>query len=240
MTRLAILLLLVLAACDRVLEVGQPPPLSPVAMSEEHLAMMSPGLPIETQPILAPAELTAASLWTGERGSLLGDRRAMTRGDILTVVIEIDDSASISNASGRSRSSSQDLAIPEFLALPQIIDQNGPNLDPAVGLTSSSAYSGDGSVSRNEQLTLRIAATVTEVLPNGVLQIQGRQEVRVNNELRELLVDGYARPADITRQNEITYDKIAAARISYGGRGLISDVQRPRWADEISEVLLPF
>ncbi|NDU99506.1 flagellar basal body L-ring protein FlgH [Pseudoroseicyclus tamaricis] len=244
MTRLlaaAAIALLAVAGCDRTLEVGQPPPLTPVAMTEEHLAMMSPGLPIETSPVLSPAPIAGASLWTGERGSLLGDRRAMTRGDIMTVVIEIDDSASFNNASGRSRSGGQDLSIDEFLALPQWIDNNGgPNLSPAVGVNSSSSFSGDGSVSRNEQLELRVAATVTEVLPNGVLQIQGRQEVRVNNEVRELLVDGYVRPADITRQNEITYDKIAAARISYGGRGIISDVQRPRWGAEISEVMLPF
>ncbi|WP_373357010.1 flagellar basal body L-ring protein FlgH [Pseudoroseicyclus sp. CXY001] len=232
---------LALSACERMSEVGQPPPMTPVAFSDEHMAMMQPGLPIEMQPVLGPETLTAASLWTGERGSLLGDRRAMTRGDILTVVIEIDDSASFNNASGRSRSGSQDLAIDEFFALPQFIDNNGgPNMSPAVGLSSSSAFAGDGSVTRTEQLTLRVAATVTEVLPNGVLQIQGRQEVRVNNEIRELLVDGYVRPADITRQNEITYDKIAAARISYGGRGMISDVQRPRWAAEATELMLPF
>ena len=107
-------------------------------------------------------------------------------------------------------------------------------------LDSSGSSGGDGSVSRQEELTLRVAATVMEVLPNGVLSIQGTQEVRVNFELRELLVSGYIRPADISRQNEITYDKIAAARISYGGRGQITDVQQPRIGQQIADIILPF
>jgi flagellar L-ring protein precursor FlgH len=95
-------------------------------------------------------------------------------------------------------------------------------------------------VSRKEKLTLRVAATVVEELPNGVLRIEGQQEVRVNYELRELIVTGYVRPADISRQNEITYDKIAGARISYGGRGQITEVQQPRYGQQITDVILPF
>ena len=86
----------------------------------------------------------------------------------------------------------------------------------------------------------RVAATVVDVLPSGILSIAGNQEVRVNFELRELLVTGYVRPADISRQNEITYDKIASARISYGGRGQITDVQQPRWGQQVSDIVLPF
>jgi flagellar L-ring protein precursor FlgH len=187
--------------------------------------------------------LTAASLWTRDRGSLLGDRRAVSRGDILTVVIEIDDRAEISNSSDRSRSGSQQLGIPQLLGLPQRIDNalpTGASLANALQLDSSSNASGDGSVKRNERLELRVAATILNVLPNGVLSIVGNQEVRVNNELRELNVTGYVRPEDITRQNEITYDKIAQARISYGGRGQITDMQQPRYGQQALEAILPF
>jgi len=95
-------------------------------------------------------------------------------------------------------------------------------------------------VRRNEKLTLRVAATVTDVLPNGVLAIAGNQEVRVNFEMRELLVSGFVRPEDISRQNQITYDKIASARVSYGGRGQISDMQQPRYGQQALDMVLPF
>jgi len=95
-------------------------------------------------------------------------------------------------------------------------------------------------VARREKLTLRVAATITEKLPNGVLRIQGSQEVRVNFEVRELVVQGFVRPEDISRQNEITYDKIAGARISYGGRGQITDVQQPRYGQQVADIILPF
>ena len=115
-----------------------------------------------------------------------------------------------------------------------------PDMADAVGLGSTSSTKGKGSVKRKEKLTLRIAATIVDILPNGVLAISGSQELRVNFELRELLVTGYVRPEDISRQNEITYDKIASARVSYGGRGQISDMQQPRVGQQILHRILPF
>jgi len=197
-------------------------------------------LPLTTQ---ARRPVDAASLWSGGRQSLLGDRRAMQRGDILTVVIEIDEEAQISNSTSRSRDGSENLSIPQLFGVPQRLNEKlpeGATMADAVSVTSGSSSGGDGSVSRQEELTLRVAATVMEVLPNGVLAIQGSQEVRVNFELRELLVTGYVRPADISRQNEITYDKIAAARISYGGRGQITDMQQPRYGQQALDMILPF
>lgn len=226
--------------CARLENVGKRPDFSPISGTQEHSAMAMVGLPEQLYPT-EPGD--AASLWSGDSRSLLGDRRASHRGDIMTVVIEIDEKAEISNSTSRSRSGSETLQIPNLLGIPQRIDQElpaGASLAEAVGTTSSSASGGDGSVSRNEKLTLRIAATVTEKLPNGVLRIQGSQEVRVNFEIRELLVTGFVRPGDISRQNEITYDKIASARISYGGRGQITDVQQPRYGQQIADIILPF
>lgn len=184
-----------------------------------------------------------ASLWSGDHTSLFGDRRAFTTGDILTVIIEIDDEAEISNSTSRSRSSQENLGLPHLLGFPQRRNASlpdGASLDTAVEFDATSANKGNGSVRRNEKLTLRIAATVVDVLPNGVLRIEGTQEVRVNFELRELFISGFARRADIKRQNEITYDKMASARISYGGRGQISDVQQPRLGQQVLDALLPF
>lgn len=229
-----------LLACARGDHIGKAPSFSNPSESPEHSAMVSRALPtsLETR---APQD--QASLWSRQRGSLLGDRRAMQRGDIMTVVIEIDERAEISNASARSRGGSETLGIPQLAGIPQRLDEKlpeGASSSELVSINSNSSSNGDGSVRRNEKLTLRVAATVLDVLPNGVLSISGAQELRVNFELRELLVSGYVRPADISRQNEITYDKIAAARISYGGRGQITDVQQPRIGQQILDVVLPF
>ncbi|CTQ33237.1 flagellar basal body L-ring protein FlgH [Jannaschia rubra] len=227
-------------ACGRLSDVGQPPEMTPVTRSNESLAMAAPP-PVD---ILAERDpLRASSLWTGNRQSLLGDRRASVRGDILTVVVEIDERAEIDNASNRSRSGSESLQMPELFGLPQAVQDSmpeGSSLANAVGTSSQSSSKGAGGVRRKERLMLRVAATVVDVQPNGVLRIEGRQEVRVNFELREMLVTGYVRPGDISRQNEITYDKIAAARISYGGRGQITDVQQPRYGQQVADIVLPF
>ena len=231
---------LVLAGCTSVDEIGRPPSFTPLMEGREHSAMFSPGLP---EAVERRSVLDSSSLWRGDRKSLLGDRRALRRGDIMTVVIEIDDKAEISNSTSRSRNGSEDVSIPNFLGVPQRIEEGWPvGSDPKtpIGLNSKSAAKGDGSVRRKEKLTLRVAATIVDVLPNGVLQIEGQQEVRVNFELRELLVSGYVRPADISRQNEITYDKIASAKVSYGGRGQITDVQQPRYGQQILDAVLPF
>ncbi|MET4128925.1 flagellar basal body L-ring protein FlgH [Roseovarius sp. MBR-6] len=238
--RVVLLVGLAVAGCGRMDHIGKPPSFTPTMNSTEQLAMLDPGLPLESAGRVPVQE---ASLWDGGRKSLLGDRRAARRGDILTVVVEIDEEAEISNTTDRARTGSENLGIPDFFGLPQRINRNlpeGASLDQAVGITSSSRSGGDGSVSRSEELTLRVAATVMQVLPNGVLEIQGSQEVRVNFELRELLVTGFVRPEDISRQNEITYDKIAAARISYGGRGQITDVQQPRIGQQVLDAILPF
>lgn len=229
-----------LLACQRLEQVGKAPDLTPIEAGDEFFAMTTQPMPTSNPYPRGNAE---SSLWSGSRGSLLGDRRAGQRGDILTVVIEIDDQAEISNSSGRSRSGSDSLSVPGLLGIPQRINEklpDGASMNEAYATDSSSSYKGNGSVARKEKLTLRVAATILDRLPNGVLRIQGSQEVRVNFEVRELIVSGFVRPEDVSRQNEITYDKIAGARISYGGRGQITDVQQPRIGQQVADVLLPF
>jgi flagellar L-ring protein precursor FlgH len=229
-----------ISACGRSDHLGKAPSFSEPVESAEHSAMVSPGLPIRIE---KQRPVDQASLWSGTRQSLLGDRRAIQRGDIMTVVIEIDERAEISNATSRSRSGTENLGIPQLAGLPQRLDgelPEGASSSELVSVNSNSSSSGDGSVKRNEKLTLRVAATIVDVLPNGVLSISGSQELRVNFELRELLVTGYVRPEDISRQNEITYDKIASARVSYGGRGQITDVQQARIGQQVLDAVLPF
>ena len=234
------LCLLAASACGRVDHLGKPPSLTPNTESPEHVAMLWPGLPLHTQ---SQRTVDQSSLWSGGQHSLLGDQRAIKKGDILTVVIELDEKAEFSNDTNRSRVGSESLAVPGLFGLPQRVEESlpdGASLDEAVSIDSASSSRGKGSVKRKEKLTLRVAATVIDVLPNGVLSISGTQELRVNFELRELLVSGYVRPEDISRRNEITYDKIASARVSYGGRGQITDVQQPRYGQQILDSLLPF
>lgn len=246
MIRPALMLTLVLAAaCSRLDHVGAPPPMTaPGETLDEAPAPTARRVALATpapEPPPAPPRARSASLWRSGPASLFGDRRAQGRGDILTVVVEIDEEASISNATERSRTASEDLAVPSLLGAPaQVLESFNVGLDPAVELSSASRSGGDGSVQREEEIALRLAATVVDVLPNGHFVIAGAQEVRVNFELRDLRVQGVIRPQDITRANEITYDKIADARISYGGRGQITDVQQPRYGQQIADIILPF
>jgi flagellar L-ring protein precursor FlgH len=240
MMRFFMVVTLSVAGCSKLDQVGRAPEFSGLEGTNQHYAMYSAALPEEAS-TGAPTE--ASSLWTAGNESLFGDRRAAQRGDILTVVIEIDDSASISNSTGRSRSGQQSSGLPEFLGIPQRLDgllPDGGSFAEAYESESSSTFKGTGSVSRKEKLTLRIAATVVEELPNGVLRVEGQQEVRVNFEMRELIVTGYVRPSDISRNNEITYDKIAGARIAYGGRGQITDVQQPTYGQQVADIVMPF
>lgn len=198
------------------------------------------------QPASAPASMalgrTSGSLWSSDPRSLFGDRRAKKKGDILTVLIEIDDEAELSNSSSRSRSGGENATIGGLYGLEEVVSAvlPGNGLETGVDANSNSTANGQGQVSRNEAISLKIAARVIEVLPTGHLVITGRQEVRVNFELRDLQVVGLIRPEDISRNNDITYDKMAEARISYGGRGHISDVQQARYGQQVWDMISPF
>lgn len=246
LTVVSIVSLTAMAGCSRLENVGQAPSLSPIGGSVDPVSYaVSPARAALAQP--APVTLrrgsNRASLWNSGPASLFGDRRAGRRGDILTVLIEIDDQAQIQNSSNRARSGSESAGVPHLLGLPQALANtlhDGATFDNLAEFNSSSSSSGNGSVQRNEKIALKVAATVVDVLANGHLVVQGNQEVRVNFELRDLQVTGIVRPEDISRQNQITYDKIAGARISYGGRGQITDVQQPRIGQQIADIILPF
>ena len=233
-------LILPLAACSDRATVRQPPAFAPLTPNLEHHALYTAAIPEVTERRRA---IDSSSLWSAGQRSLLGDRRATGAGDILTVVIEIDDRAEITNSTQRGRSGSQSMGMPQLFGLTQALDDilpTGASMADAVSLSSDSAFQGRGTVSRRERMTLRLATTIIERLPNGVMRIEGSQEVRVNNELRELIVTGYIRAEDISRRNEIAYDRIAGARISYGGRGQITQMQQPRYGQQIADIVLPF
>ena len=219
--------------------------------------MTAPGAPKEYVPAASPERLALAmsatrthadedstgSLWRSGPSSLFGDRRARDLGDILTVVVEINEQAEMKNRTDRSRDASEGLSVPNLFGLETLAANVLPGtngINPAIDASSNSSTQGDGNIKREEKLTLQVAATVVRVLPNGHLVIKGSQEVRVNHELRDLQVAGIIRPEDISRRNIVTYEKIADARIAYGGRGVISDVQQPRYGQKVLDAVLPY
>jgi flagellar L-ring protein precursor FlgH len=233
----ALALAVVLAAC------GGPPNMTTIgAQNPESGPMVSAERAALAVPAPEPARYAYqnGSLWYSGPTGLLGDKRARTLGDILTVTIEIDEEATMNNATQRSRDGSESASVGAFFGLAGVLESQIGGVTPELEMGSTSSFNGNGSVKRNEELSLRVAATVVRVLPNGHFVIEGDQEVRVNNELRDLHVAGIVRPEDISRYNEIAYDRIAGARISYGGRGQITSAQQPRWGQRTMDTVMPY
>jgi flagellar L-ring protein FlgH len=232
-----------LAACgagERLANVGKTPQLT---------AIENPTLLPDYQPVSMPmparelGEQQPASLWRQGSRAFFKDQRASRVGDILTVLINIEDEASLDNTSSRSRANNEGLGLDAFLGFESELMNFLPDaVDPSDLVTADSTSNslGTGQTSRSEDIELRIAALITQVLPNGNMVLQGRQEVRVNNEIRELQVVGIIRPEDITAVNTVDYDKIAEARIAYGGRGHITDMQQPRYGQQVYDIVAPF
>ncbi len=199
--------------------VGKAPDFTPIEGGYQHHAMYATPLPRD---IPAETPTDASSLWTADRASLFGERRAQRRGDIMTVVIAIDDSAEISNTSGRSRAGSDTMGMPSLFGIPQRLNEKlpeGASMAEAVNTSSASNYRGYGTVSRNEKLGIAGGGHCGGELPNGVLRIEGQQEVRVNYELRELIVSGYVRPTDISRPDTRSpMTRFRRARVLWGPR----------------------
>lgn len=227
-------------ALDRLSNIGAEPALSPVGKSMEQASRQPVTMPM---PAVEAEVYQANSLWRQGARAFFRDQRARNIGDVLTVNVVIADEASLENESSRSRSNTEDLGIDSVLGLGgklQSILPGDQNLQSLVDIDSSVSNLGTGAVSRTEDIKLNVAAVVVQRLPNGNLVIHGRQEVRVNYEVRELYVAGVVRPEDITPGNTISHDQIAELRVAYGGRGQLSDVQQPRYGTQVLDVILPF
>jgi flagellar L-ring protein precursor FlgH len=234
-------LALMLAGCgagDRLKNVGQAPPLSAIEDPTQTPGYRPVSMPM---PTVEPAVYEANSLWRSGSRAFFRDQRARQVGDILTVTVDISDRAEIENATNRKRSGSEDFGAEGAVGTKLLkVLPGGTEAGAIVDLSAGGSSSGSGSVDRQERLTTTIAAVVTQILPNGNLVIEGRQEIRVNFEMRELVLAGIVRPEDIDSNNTVESSKIAQARISYGGRGQITDVQQPRYGQQVMDILLPF
>ncbi len=222
-------------AASRIGDIGKAPDMNPIAGNvmappASHNAFQSmPDASMETHAAAAQRN----SLWRAGSRQFFKDARASKIGDILTVNIDINDRAKVDNTTTRSRTNNNSASIPSF---PFGLDKAGD----LVNAGSNTANKGSGSVNRSEAISLTIAAVVTQVLPNGNLVIQGRQQVRVNYEMRDLTIAGVVRPEDISGVNTVKHTQIAEARVSYGGKGQITDLQQPGYGQQLYEILMPF
>jgi len=216
-------------------EIGKAPSLSPVGSG-----LRPEKVPIRTKPKPRPVYRAGNSLWQDASANLFSDPRASRIGDILTVKISIKDKATLDNTSNRSRKSNGDLdaGFSYDLTTPGIETSGSGSFKPSV--EAETQTDSEGAIKRSETIDLLVAAVVTNVLPNGNLVISGTQEVRVNFEVRVLEVSGVVRPGDISTKNAVSYDRIAEARISYGGRGRISEIQQPAWGQQVIDALAPY
>ena len=244
----ALALSALLAGCntlDRLQHVGREPELTPIGPSPDHPTPQPISLPMPPPEPMPSAG--SNSLWRSGAKGFFRDQRARRIGDVLTVQITVTDKAALSNATTRSRDNSDSLGVPNFFGLEnklgKILPSGGPgpyDTSSLVAASSKSTNQGSGQVQRAESIQTNVAAMITQVLPNGNLVIAGRQEIRVNFEVRDVYVTGIVRPEDITPQNTIPHDKIAELRVAYGGRGQITDVQQPRYGSQMLDILLPY
>ena len=235
--------LLALSGCgalSKLAEVGRPPELSPISNPVQDPNWRPVSMPMPRAD-LAPTQVN--SLWRSGSRAFFKDQRAALVGDVLTVLVNIADTANLANATGATRAGSEQAGVPNFLGLesqlPKLISKS-LNVNNLVNTNSTNNNTGTGTIKRAETVTLRLAGEVTQVLPNGNLVVAARQEVRVNSELRELTVSGVVRPQDIASDNTVMHDRMAEARIAYGGRGTLTDLQQPRYGQQVLDVLLPF
>ena len=219
------------SAIDRIENIGEAPKLAPV------------GNPADTQLVAAiptppPITHTGNSLWQPGSKSFFHDPRATHVGDVITVNVSIADTAKLSNTTSRSRTNSENAGLTNFFGL----ENSMPGMDPGslVKMGSDNSNVGAGSVNRSESVNMTMAALIAQVLPNGNMVVSGHQQVRVNNELRDLQVSGIVRSEDIAAENTVDLAQIAEARVSYGGNGTVSDVQQPRYGSQLLDVILPW
>lgn len=243
--RLVALILVVslVSGCNtfrRLAELGEPPKMSPVSSPTESPGYRRVALPMPTP---RTAERNANSLWRPGANAFFKDNRANNIGDIITVVIDIEDSAAMENKTELERGNTRNLGIPQILGfetetngwLPEAFDPTN-----AVNIDSEVDNQNGGNIDREEKINLKVAAIITQILPNGNMVLHGRQQMRVNYEMRELEVGGVIRPEDISNANTISFEQIAEARVAYGGRGSLSDRQTPPWGEEMLDIFLPF
>ncbi|MCW3475118.1 flagellar basal body L-ring protein FlgH [Limobrevibacterium gyesilva] len=239
---LVLLLPVLLCGCgslQRLSEVGRPPSMTPSGDPTQEPTYRPMTMPMPAPQVAVPQ---ANALWRSGSRAFFKDQRAALVGDIVTVLVNITDNADLKNNTAANRNSSEGMGVPNLFGLETTIPRvfAGAVASNLVTASSNNGNTGTAELKRNETVALRLAGVITQVLPNGNLVVAARQEVRVNSELRDLQVTGVIRPQDIASDNTVRHDRMAEARIAYGGRGQLTDVQTPRWGQQVMDILLPF
>jgi flagellar L-ring protein precursor FlgH len=224
-------------ALSRLSEVGRPPAMTPSSDPTKDPAWRPLTMPM---PAREPPPNEANALWRSGSRAFFKDQRAAQVGDVVTIVVSMNDAANLKNVTSADRSSTESAGMPEFFGMQALLPKTIADPSKLMSVSSGNNNTGTGQIQRNETVTLRLAGVVTQVLANGNLVVAARQEFLVNNELRELRVTGVVRPQDIASDNTVTHDRMAEARIAYGGRGQLTDLQSARWGQQMMDILLPF
>jgi flagellar L-ring protein precursor FlgH len=225
------------SSLDRLKMIGEQPPLSPVDNPTAKPGYKPVQMPMPTP---QPATYNPNSLWVNGSRAFFKDQRAHQVGDILTVKVNINDTAQFQDQTQVTHTATEDSGITNFIGANTITSTRAPLPGRLLTADANSQSNANGSINRQDQLATNVAAVVTQVLPNGNLVIEGKQEIRLNSEMRQLLVAGVARPEDIDSDNTIDLPKIAEARVAYGGKGTLSKVQGEHYGQQALDVLLPF
>jgi flagellar L-ring protein FlgH len=223
---------------EQLKHLGETPPLSPLKNPTSEPGYKPVQMPM---PVPQPASYNPNSLWRNGSRAFFNDQRAHQVGDILTVKVNINDTAEFQDQTQLQRSTTEDSEITNFLGANTLANPSKSILPGSLLTTNGNTQmNGNGTINRQDQLVTNVAAVVTQVLPNGNMVIEGKQEIRLNSEMRELLVAGIARPEDIESDNTIELPKIAEARVAYGGKGTLTNIQTAPWGQQATSVLLPF
>jgi flagellar L-ring protein FlgH len=222
---------------SRLSDIGRPPEMTPTSNPTKEVKWRPVDMPMPARQ--APSS-EPNSLWRQGSRAFFKDQRAAQVGDVVTIVVSMNDTANMKNVTSADRTSKESMGMPNLFGLESLLPKTIADPSKLVSASSGNNNTGTGQIQRNEAVTLRLAGVVTQVLPNGNLVVVARQEFRVNSELRELQVTGVIRPQDIASDNTVLHDRMAEARIAYGGRGQLTDLQTARWGEQVMDVIMPF
>src|ERR1700722_17954187 len=226
------------SSIDKLKQIGEQPPLSPVDNPTTKPGYKPVQMPM---PLPQPATYNPNSLWRNGSRAFFKDQRAHQVGDIMTVKVNINDTAQFQDQTQTTHTATEDSGITNFIGANTIANPAKAVLPGRLlSADSNSQSNANGSINRQDQLVTNVAAVVTQLLPNGNMVIEGKQEIRLNSEVRELIVAGVVRPEDIDSDNSIELPKIAEARVAYGGRGQLTNIQQARYGQQVLDILLPF